>query len=92
MCSTTERVHSTSLRVVGGSLEAEGLGDGCLRQESRPQGSTDPREWHMFVERSADGTQFQLPPLERPVLYRRGAIPVDDASTTTPDDRGGSPE
>lgn len=39
---------------------------------SSPQGSTDPRLWHMLIERFADGTEFKLPPCERPVLYRRG--------------------
>jgi hypothetical protein len=39
---------------------------------SHPQGSTDPREWHMLIERPAAGQEFKLPPLERPVLYRRG--------------------
>lgn len=39
---------------------------------SHPQGSTDPRLWHMLIERLADGTEFKLPPCQRPVLYRRG--------------------
>ena len=39
---------------------------------SHPQGSTDPRLWHMLIERQADGAEFKLPPLERPVLYERG--------------------
>lgn len=44
------------------------------RSLSSPQGSTDPRDWHMIVERLADGREFRLPPLERPVLYQRGTI------------------
>ncbi|MCX7048089.1 MAG: glycosyl hydrolase family 28-related protein [Candidatus Sumerlaeota bacterium] len=47
------------------------------RSLSHPEGSTDPREWHFLIERSADGKEFKLPPLERPVLYERGA-PVDN--------------
>ncbi len=42
------------------------------RSLSSPQGSTDPREWHMLIERLADGSELKLPPCERPVLYRRG--------------------
>ena len=42
------------------------------RSLSHPQGSTDPRLWHMLIERQADGAEFNLPPLERPVLYERG--------------------
>jgi hypothetical protein len=41
---------------------------------SHPRGSTDPREWHMLIERFPDGAEFKLPPLERPVLYRRGGL------------------
>jgi hypothetical protein len=51
------------------------------RSLSHPQGSTDPREWHILIERRADGTEFKLPPLERPMLYRRGA-----PSSGRPDD------
>jgi hypothetical protein len=40
---------------------------------SHREGSTDPREWHMLIERPAGGTEFKLPPLERPVLYQRGS-------------------
>ncbi|MEI7729791.1 MAG: glycosyl hydrolase family 28-related protein [Verrucomicrobiota bacterium] len=40
---------------------------------SHPEGSTDPNEWHLLIERGANGTEFKLPPLERPVLYQRGA-------------------
>jgi hypothetical protein len=46
------------------------------RSLSHPAGSTDPREWHMLIERLPDGTEFRLPPLERPVLYRRGGLVV----------------
>ena len=46
------------------------------RSLSHPEGSTDPREWHMLIERCGDGTEFKLPPLERPVLYRRGGLVV----------------
>jgi hypothetical protein len=42
------------------------------RSLSHPQGSTAPRLWHMLIERQADGAEFKLPPLERPVLYERG--------------------
>jgi hypothetical protein len=53
------------------------------RSLSHPQGSTDPREWHMLIERRADGTEFRLPPLERPVLYQRGVLPVEDTESAT---------
>jgi hypothetical protein len=36
------------------------------------EGSTDPRLWHMLVERPTSGAEVKLPPLERPVLYLRG--------------------
>lgn len=39
---------------------------------SHPEGSTDPREWHMIIERPAGAAEFKLPPLERPVVYERG--------------------
>lgn len=48
------------------------------RSLSHPDGSTDPREWHMLVERGMgrleddDARLFKLPPLERPVYYGRG--------------------
>jgi hypothetical protein len=42
------------------------------RSLSHPIGSTDPRQWHMLIDQLADGTRFELPPLERPVLYLRG--------------------
>ena len=40
---------------------------------SHREGSTDPREWHMLIERPVGGAEFKLPPLERPVLYQRGS-------------------
>ena len=49
------------------------------RNAGHPQGATDPREWHMLIERTADGKEFKLPPLERPVLYRRGVLLADPA-------------
>jgi hypothetical protein len=36
------------------------------------QVTNDPREWHMLIERPAACAEIKLPPLERPVLYRRG--------------------
>ncbi len=42
------------------------------RSLSHPDGSTDPRRWHMLIERLGDGSELKLPPLERPVLYVRG--------------------
>jgi hypothetical protein len=36
------------------------------------EGSTDPRLWHMLIDRPANGDELKLPPLERPVLYQRG--------------------
>jgi hypothetical protein len=39
---------------------------------SHRDGSTDPRLWHMLIDKAADGTELKLPPLERPVLYQRG--------------------
>jgi len=32
----------------------------------------DPRTWHMVEEFTADGKTVRTPPLDRPVLYRRG--------------------
>jgi hypothetical protein len=49
------------------------------RSLSHPQGSTDPREWHMLIERQTEEPEFKLPPLERAVLYRRGTAPADDS-------------
>jgi hypothetical protein len=40
---------------------------------SHPEGSTDPRLWHLLIDRPAEGIEVKLPPLERPVLYQRGA-------------------
>jgi hypothetical protein len=37
------------------------------------QVTNDPREWHMLIERAAAGAEIKLPPLERPVLYKRGS-------------------
>ena len=34
----------------------------------------DPRRWHMILERTATGTTILTPPLDRPVLYRRGHV------------------
>jgi hypothetical protein len=42
------------------------------RSLSHPVGSTDPRQWHLLIDQPADGSRFELPPLERPVLYLRG--------------------
>jgi len=42
------------------------------RSLSHPDGSTDPRQWHMLIERLDDGSERKLPPLERPVVYVRG--------------------
>jgi hypothetical protein len=36
------------------------------------EGGTDPRLWHMLIERPTGGAELKLPPLERPVLYLRG--------------------
>ena len=39
----------------------------------RPMGVRgDPRAWHALIEHTSDGKIHRLPPLERPVLYRRG--------------------
>jgi len=32
----------------------------------------DPRRWYMVQERSPDGESISTPPLDRPVLYKRG--------------------
>jgi hypothetical protein len=32
----------------------------------------DPRKWHMVQDRTTDGKTILTPPLDRPVLYRRG--------------------
>ena len=37
------------------------------------EGSTDPRLWHMLIDRPAATAELKLPPLERPVLYQRGS-------------------
>lgn len=42
------------------------------RSLSHPLGSTDPRQWHLLIEESVDGTRLELPPRERPVFYLRG--------------------
>lgn len=37
----------------------------------------DPRRWHMVLERTKNGQTLKTPPLDRPVLYRRGhALPA----------------
>jgi hypothetical protein len=36
------------------------------------EGSTDPRLWHMLVDRPATGAETRTAPLDRPVLYLRG--------------------
>jgi hypothetical protein len=40
---------------------------------SHREGSTDPRRWHILIDRPAEGAELKLPPLERPVLYQRGS-------------------
>lgn len=40
---------------------------------SHRQGSTDPRLWHMLIDRPAHSAELKLPPLDRPVLYQRGS-------------------
>lgn len=40
---------------------------------SHREGSTDPRLWHMLLDQPGSGPEVKLPPLERPVLYQRGA-------------------
>jgi hypothetical protein len=34
----------------------------------------DPRHWHMIMERAAHDATIVTPPLDRPVLYRRGHV------------------
>jgi len=34
---------------------------------------TNPRRWHMVRETTADGETVETPPLDRPVLYKRGS-------------------
>lgn len=46
---------------------------------SHREGSTDPRLWHMLIDRPEGGAELKLPPLERPVLYQRGAPSVEGA-------------
>ena len=36
------------------------------------EGSTDPRLWHMLIDRPATGPETRTAPLDRPVLYLRG--------------------
>ena len=39
----------------------------------RPMGVRgDPTSWHALIETTPDGRTIKLPPLERPVLYKRG--------------------
>jgi hypothetical protein len=41
----------------------------------RPMGVRgDPRSWHALIERTADGRTVGTEPLDRPVLYKRGAL------------------
>ncbi|MBI5385098.1 MAG: hypothetical protein HZA90_10470 [Verrucomicrobia bacterium] len=40
---------------------------------SHRRGGTDPRQWSMLAERSEAGVETKTTPLDRPVLYRRGA-------------------
>ena len=35
----------------------------------------DPRRWHMVLERTTTGELIRTPPLDRPVLYKRGDAP-----------------
>jgi hypothetical protein len=51
----------------------DGLTKIGTRTLSHRDGSTDPRLWHMLIERPAEGAELRLPPLERPVLYLRGS-------------------
>jgi hypothetical protein len=37
------------------------------------EGSTDPRLWHLLIDRPATTAELKLLPLERPVLYQRGS-------------------
>jgi hypothetical protein len=60
------------------------------RSLSHPEVSTDPRQWHMLLDRFPDGTEFKLPPLERPVLYRRGVLPAQDMKPAISAGNGGS--
>ncbi len=62
------------------------------RSLSHPDGSTDPHEWHMLIERGTDGTELKLPPLERPVLYRRGVLSAEDTKPATSVGSGGAPK
>ena len=39
---------------------------------SHRQGSTDPRRWHILIDRPAGREEQKVPSLERPVLYQRG--------------------
>jgi len=59
---------------------------------SHRQGSTDPRRWHILIERLTDGGEFRLPPQERPVLYRRGDVSSDEMKASAHrGDRGEHP-
>ena len=42
------------------------------RSLSHPDGSTDPRRWHLLIDRPDGTSERKLPPGERPVLYQRG--------------------
>jgi hypothetical protein len=53
----------------------DGLTEIGSKNRSHPEGGTDPRLWHMLIDRPCPGQEIKLPPLERPVLYQRG-LPV----------------
>jgi hypothetical protein len=40
---------------------------------SHRDGSTDPRLWHILIDRPPGGPELKVAPLERPVLYLRGS-------------------
>jgi hypothetical protein len=42
------------------------------RSLSHPDGSTDPRRWHLLIDRPDAISERKLPPGDRPVLYQRG--------------------
>jgi hypothetical protein len=42
----------------------------------------DPRQWHMLIEKAPASAEVRTAPLDRPVLYRRGAPQANEAASS----------